>query len=75
MTRARHIEDFGAQRTVNPRDRLREYQEQCRGLARMVKARFWSEVLRNDPEVANLVKASGGPSSSSFAGKSNRRRR
>ena len=55
------LEDFGARGTINPEERLREYQRQCRGLRKPLQAKFWLEVLERDPEVCAI--AGVGPAS------------
>jgi len=49
------LEDFGARGIVSPTERLKEYQEQCKGLPKAKKARFWLGVLDRDPEVRQLA--------------------
>jgi hypothetical protein len=53
------LEDFGAHGVVPPIERLKEYQEQSKGLSRRLQARFWLEVLERDREVARIVKSKG----------------
>jgi len=54
-----HLEDFGARGVVPPAERLKEYQEQSRGLSRRLQARFWLEILERDHEVARIIKSKG----------------
>jgi hypothetical protein len=54
------LEDFGARSVVSPKDRLKEYQSQSKGLPRKLQARFWLEVLKGDPEVNEIVMQQGG---------------
>jgi hypothetical protein len=51
------LEDFGARGVVPPVERLKEYQEQSKGLSRRLQARFWLEVLERDHEVAQIIKS------------------
>lgn len=53
------LEDFGARGVVPPTERLKEYQEQSKGLSRRLRARFWLEVLERDHDVARIVKSKG----------------
>ena len=52
---ASRLEDFGASGVVSPIERLKEYQEQCKGLSKKLQARFWLEVLERDSEVKKLL--------------------
>ena len=55
-----HLEDFGTRGVVPPVERLKEYQEQSKGLPKKLQARFWLEVLKGDPEVNEIVMQQGG---------------
>ena len=59
VTESPRLEDFGARGVVPPAERLKEYQEQSKGLSRRLQARFWLEVLERDQEVARIVKSKG----------------
>jgi hypothetical protein len=49
------LEDFGARGVVSPAERFKVYQEQAKGLAPKVRARFWLGVLERDPDVRKLL--------------------
>jgi len=49
------LEDFGARGVVSPAERLKEYQEQCKGLSKNLQARFWLELLERDSDVRSLL--------------------
>jgi hypothetical protein len=49
------LEDFGARGVVSPSERFRVYQEQSKGLPKMLQAKFWIGVLDRDPEVRKLL--------------------
>ena len=51
----RRLEDFGIRETLSPKERLQEYQEQAKGMGKVLRARFWLGVLDKDPEVRALV--------------------
>jgi hypothetical protein len=51
------LEDFGARGVVPPAERLKEYQEQSKGLSRRLRARFWLEVFERDSEVKGLAQS------------------
>lgn len=55
MTKISRLEDFGARGIVPPAERLKEYQEQCKGLSRKVQAHFWLDILDSDLEVRRLL--------------------
>jgi hypothetical protein len=50
------LENFGVCGVVPPAERLKEYQEQSKGLSRRLQARFWLEVLERDSEMKDLVR-------------------
>jgi len=49
-------EAFNVRGLVPAAERLKEYQQQCKGLSKRLQARFWLEVLERDSEVKDLVR-------------------
>ena len=55
------LEDFGVRNATTPEERLKVYQDQCKGLPKVKQALFWAGVLDADPEVSKLCRANGAP--------------
>jgi len=53
------LEDFGVRNATTPEERLKVYQDQCKGLPKVKQALFWAGVLDADPEVAKLLREGG----------------
>jgi len=50
------LEDFGVRSTQSAQERKAEYARQCRELQPEQQAPYWLAVMKNDPQVASLVR-------------------